>query len=143
MKWLPRFMAKVAWPVSVEECWLWTAALNSSGYGSFAIEGRGRGSHRIAYELRNGPVPAGFELDHLCRVRNCVNPDHMEPVTTRANVLRGIGPTARHARKTHCIHGHPFDDVNTRIRLNGGRDCLACRRGGFYPSLASAQEEQQ
>ena len=110
-----------------EGCWLWTGAL-SDGYGSFGIEGhRTKGAHRYAYETLVGPVPSGLQLDHLCRVRNCVNPDHLEPVTQRENLLRSEGAAARNARKTHCENGHPFDDENTSS-TNGKRRCRACGR---------------
>lgn len=124
MKWLPRFIEKIAWPEDAEECWLWTASIHPTGYGQFQL---GR-AHRVAYELRNGPIPDGLTLDHLCRVRNCVNPDHLEPVTRKVNILRGMGLSAQRARQTHCTRGHPFDEANTHIRPNGTRRCRACDR---------------
>lgn len=107
-------------------CWLWTGAL-ASGYGVLGIDGRNVFAHRFAYELLIGPIPEGLTLDHLCRIRRCCNPSHLEIVTRGENVLRGEGPTARHARKTHCKRGHPFDEANT-YRTPKGRHCRACRR---------------
>jgi hypothetical protein len=85
-----------------------------------------KAAHRLFYEQLVGPIPDGLQLDHLCRVRHCVNPDHLEPVTQTANVLRGIGPTAVNAGKTHCVHGHPFTPDNTYINKQGNRHCRAC-----------------
>ncbi|MBO0885095.1 MAG: HNH endonuclease [Mycobacterium sp.] len=98
-------------------------------------------AHRIAYTWLVGPIPEGFDLDHLCRVRSCVNPAHLEPVPRRTNLLRGRTIPAANAAKTHCPHGHPYDDTNT-VRNKTGRLCLACRRardkarglGGIAPS---------
>lgn len=113
-------------------CWIWKKP-SGSGYGrlSLGAEGVERKSkyvqaHRWSYEWYVGPIPEGFDIDHLCRVRACVNPDHLEAVTHRENVLRGIGPSAIHAAQTHCIHGHEFTPENTKIRSDGGRRCLAC-----------------
>ena len=107
-------------------CWLWTGALNSGGYGSFSVDGRARSAHVVMYELFVGPVPNGLELDHLCRVRHCVNPDHLEPVTRRENIIRGMRPVIQRAL-THCCRGHEFDEANT-YRYAGSRHCRACAR---------------
>ncbi len=109
-------------------CWLWTGHLQSGGYGQMRLDGYLTLVHRIAYQAMVGPVPAGLQLDHLCRVRRCVNPDHLEPVTNRENVLRGAGITAQNAKKTHCKRGHAFDLDNTRWSPGGGRACGACQR---------------
>jgi hypothetical protein len=114
-------------------CWLWTASLcKGTGYGQFREGGRGsrmRTAHRVAYELLVGPVPAGLQLDHLCRVRRCVNPAHLEPVTNRENQLRGAGFPARNAAKTHCAHGHEYTPENTYLHPSTGhRRCRACAR---------------
>ena len=107
-------------------CWLWQGAL-TKGYGRIEVEGRHLRVHRLAYELVKGPIPDGLSLDHLCRTRNCINPDHLEAVTTRENILRGEGIAATHARKTHCIHGHKFTAENTHV-WRGGRSCRTCKR---------------
>lgn len=108
-------------------CWLWIGTVLSGGYGQFT-DGRGRrtSAHRFAYELTNGPVSDGLHLDHLCRVRNCVNPDHLEPVTCRENVLRGIGPSAINAHRTECVNGHEFTPENTYVTPDGRRMCRIC-----------------
>jgi HNH endonuclease/NUMOD3 motif len=79
-----------AQPVPFSGCWLWVRSLNTSGYAQTRIGKKHRVVHRVAYELKHGPVPDGLELDHLCRVRCCINPDHVEPVTRKVNALRGI-----------------------------------------------------
>ena len=122
-----RFWAKV----SVDDttgCWLWQGARNKrSGYGSVAdpVKGSSGYAHRFAYRELVGPIPEGLVIDHLCRVRHCVNPDHMEPVTSGENVLRGISPAAMQKRQTHCIHGHEFTPENT-YEWRGHRACRTC-----------------
>lgn len=120
-----------------EGCWLWTAkAQTSNGYGQLRVNGRMVLVHRFAYELLVGPIPEGMQIDHLCRVRRCVNPDHLEPVTNLTNRQRSAPfrprmhrPTRRpHPREqTHCIKGHPFDEANTGAQPTGRR-CRACAR---------------
>ena len=100
-------------------CVLWEGTLDRDGYGKKA----GTLAHRLAYVAARGPIPAGLEIDHLCRVRACVNPDHLEAVTKAENQRRGIRATA-----TACIHGHPFTPENTIRRRRGGRDCRECGR---------------
>lgn len=121
------FWAKVQ---KTDGCWLWTAHVDQSGYGKFGNGKHGTTcAHRIAYELCVGPIPAGLELDHLCRVRHCVNPRHLEAVTHSENVLRGLSPAitaARQRAKTHCPKKHPYDEANT-IHRGGARFCRACR----------------
>lgn len=107
-----------------ESCWEWQGRLDPRGYGRYA----GRLAHRISYELLRGPIPSGLELDHLCRVRNCVNPDHLEPVTHRENTLRSTSPSAINATKSACPSGHPYDAENTYISPGGDRHCRACNR---------------
>lgn len=110
----------------VTGCWEWTAAKTDHGYGVF---GR-KGAHRVAFTtLRFDPGP-GLECDHLCRVRNCVNPNHMRAVTKQVNVLASTAPSARNAAKTHCVKGHPFTGENLKI-VNAGngktkRQCATC-----------------
>lgn len=105
-------------------CWEWTASTNGNGYGKFSLRGRTYSGHRVAYELHVGPIPAGLDLDHLCRNRGCVNPAHLEPVTRRENLHRS-GLT--NAGKTHCKHGHPLTAENV-VANERGRRCVACRR---------------
>ena len=107
-------------------CWLWTGAKSTGGYGRIYWSGKLLQAHRVVYELERGPIPDGLELDHLCRVRSCVNPDHLEPVTSRENLLRGVGASAANARRTACENGHEFTPENT-YRWRGTRGCKTCR----------------
>jgi len=134
-----RFWAKV---VQSGECWLWTGSTTLGGYGSCHHSGE-RLAHRWAYENMVGPIPDGLHLDHLCRVRACVNPYHLEPVTPAVNNSR-VDYTAFHegarraaekenaARRaralaaTHCKHGHPWDEANTNWSAGGTRLCKRC-----------------
>lgn len=101
-------------------CWIWTAGTNR-GYGYFNVTARrGIGAHRWAYEHLRGEIPEGLELDHLCRVRRCVNPWHLEPVTTAENVRR------QKAAITHCPQGHLYDATNTYRLASTGRKCRTC-----------------
>ena len=122
--------------VQEDHCWEWLGGKNYYGYARIRwprVHRQPLGlppeslAHRIAYLLFRGPIPLGKELDHLCRNRGCVNPGHLEVVLHRTNVLRGAGPSAGHARKTHCVHGHLFDIPNTYIYKGRRRMCRACR----------------
>lgn len=123
-----RFMAQVR--EDENGCWLWTGprkrSPNGVQYGCTRHEGRTVAAHRLAWELFRGPIPEGLQIDHLCRVTRCVNPDHLEPVTPRENVLRGEGVAAVNARKTECIRGHAFTPENTIIHCGGKRACRTC-----------------
>ena len=109
-----------------DTCWLWTGTILQSGYGQIRWNAKQYRVHRFVYELLVGPIPEGLTLDHLCRVRHCVNPAHLEPVTMRENLLRSSSFVAINARKTHCPQGHPFDSENTLV-YKGSRVCRACR----------------
>lgn len=110
------------------DCWTWTASQAGGGYGWFAsAKGRSTPAHRWSYEHLVGPVPDGLDLDHLCRNRACVRPDHLEPVTRRTNLLRGNTLPAKNAGKTHCSKGHEFIEENTYVDRLGKRHCRACR----------------
>jgi hypothetical protein len=120
-----RFWHKV---LKTETCWLWTNKWrDKDGYAHCYYWGTNHLAHRIAYTLTKGPIPKGLQIDHLCRVRDCVNPDHLEVVTNRENSLRGIGPTSQNAKKTHCIRGHEFKSGTYRI-YKGSRICRECKR---------------
>lgn len=108
-------------------CWLWTGTVTYNGYGIFEVNGKKIRAHRFSYELHKGPIPDGLTIDHLCRVRCCVNPDHLEAVTMRENTLRGYGISAQNARKTHCIYGHPLSGENIRVYKRPGRHQRICK----------------
>lgn len=121
-----RFWSKVA---KTGTCWLWTASQYRDGYGIFYDGITSVRAHRFAYEQTRGPIPEGLVIDHLCRVRHCVNPDHMEPVTNKVNVLRGESQIADLARRSHCVNNHEFTVENTYRPPHGyGRMCRTCRR---------------
>ena len=116
-----RFWSKID-IVDDDSCWLWTRGKNL-GYGLTTIRYQNLLAHRVAYELLVGQIPDGLQVDHLCRVRACCNPAHLEPVTAAENMRRS-GP---YSRKTHCPHGHAYDEQNTYHRADGhGRQCRAC-----------------
>ena len=128
MNFADRFWARVE-RGNPSECWAWTGFVGKDGYGQFGFrvgespKHHGQ-SHRVSYELLVGPVPAGLQLDHLCRVRHCVNPAHLEPVTSAENTRRGLKAT-----KTECVRGHQFTPDNTyRDPKSGTRKCRICRR---------------
>ena len=105
-------------------CWRWRGATLKGGYGRFSVPGQKTLlAHRVAYEACIGPIPIGLHLDHLCRVRNCVNPCHLEPVTQKENTLRGDTFPAANLRKTECPFGHPLDGRSRRQRF-----CRTCCR---------------
>jgi hypothetical protein len=108
-------------------CWIWLGAVQKNGYGHFWIDGRTVRAHRHAYIEKYGPIPDDLVLDHKCRVRCCVNPDHLELVTTKENIRRGDTGKAQKL-KTHCPKGHAYDEKNTRICALGKRICRACDR---------------
>lgn len=108
-------------------CWLWAGG-NSGAYGAFYDGKQVVKAHRWSYEHFCEPIASGLVLDHICCVPQCVNPTHLRPVTQRQNILFGTAPAALQAKRTHCIHGHALDEINTYIKPNGSRQCKACRR---------------
>jgi len=127
-KWVARFWGRVE-RITESGCWIWMGA-TSCGYGHVRILKELKLAHRVSYEIHRGPIPGGLELDHLCRVRCCVNPAHLEPVTSVVNTARGKlaeVTRARYARITHCPRGHAYAEPNLRYAPNGARYCLACR----------------
>lgn len=120
-----RFWAKVN---KTETCWLWIGAKDKDGYGHFRLGNLQTLAHRASYEMHIGAIPKGLTLDHLCRIRHCVNPSHLEAVDCTTNTLRGIGFAAQAARRTHCPQGHIYDLLNTHITLDGKRVCRTCHR---------------
>ena len=136
---LDRFADKIA--LTDSGCIEWIAGTQGEGYGQFF---RGRtvpgehgkiAAHRWSYEYHVGPIPAGMEIDHLCRNRLCVNPEHLEPVTSQENISRSHG----NGRKTHCPSGHPYSGDNLRV-YRGTRFCRACSRA-YHQALRAKKKE--
>lgn len=109
-------------------CWIWTGAGQTGGYGIVRREGRRIRVHRYAWELLVGPIPAGLVIDHLCRVKLCVNPDHLEPVTQQTNMHRAMVPSLIAHRKGQCTKGHPLNVPDNYVRPDGYISCRTCRR---------------
>lgn len=115
-------------PVTESGCWIWLGT-EVNGYGQIKVNGRSTLAHRYVYEQLVGPIPPGLDMDHLCRVTQCINPNHVEPVTTQVNILRGISPAALHAKKTHCDRGHELFGENLRLgKTKNDRICKVCDR---------------
>jgi len=109
-------------------CWYWIGELNDKGYGRIQVNGERFSAHDFFYETFIGPIPNGLELDHTCRVRNCVNPSHLEPVTHSENVKRAWA--IRIKNTPNCPHGHPYDKKNLYIfkQKKTGKSWRMCRR---------------
>lgn len=118
-----RFIEKVN---KTETCWLWIADKDEYGYGRFRNNGW-HGAHRFSYEHFVGQIPKGLVIDHVCRVRHCVNPNHLRIVTNKENILAGEGLCAQNARMTHCKRGHLLAGLNIQF-YRGRRCCLVCRK---------------
>ena len=130
-------------------CWEWTAKINQQGYGIFILAMTGRryvNAHRFALILAGVDIPDGLVVDHLCRVRHCVNPEHLQVTTNRTNLLRGVGWSGLNFRRTHCVHGHRFDEANTivRKRSNGAmrRFCRECNNARERARRAARRAER-
>jgi hypothetical protein len=122
-------------------CWLWVGSIYQNGYGKYGR--KGVMAHRIFYTLFKGNVPEDMALDHLCRVRRCVNPDHLEIVTLEENILRGDSQWGLNARKTHCKRGHEFTHANTGNNYaSGGRRCRKCHAVAEAKRRSSLKERK-
>ena len=113
-------------PVTESGCWIWMGTTKDNGYGQFKWKYKALLAHRESYKTYRGQIPGALQVDHLCRVRCCVNPDHLELVSCKENVIRGTGPSATNASKTHCKRGHKFNKANTYY-IKGTNDNRACR----------------
>ncbi len=107
-------------------CWLWERPLNRKGYGHAWVARKHFAIHRLSYQHFVGPIPEALQIDHLCKNRNCWNPEHLEVVTLRENIRRGDAGKPQ-ASRTHCPQGHPYNEENT-ARRNGERVCKKCAR---------------
>lgn len=133
---IPAFWQRTTIPActnAAESCWLWSGSRTNNGYGVLSWrdpgrKGRSMAAHRFAYRLLVGEIPQGLELDHLCRVRDCVNPAHLEPVTRDEN-MRRAGARPWWSKISRCKRGHEMTPENTYVRPdNGHRQCVACIR---------------
>lgn len=122
-----RFWSKVAVPEQPSCCWEWEA-VKTNGYGQFWLSGNQFQAHRVSYSWLIGSIPAEMCVDHLCRNRSCVNPDHLRLVSNAVNVLAGFGHGAINRNKTHCPRGHEYTPENTRVSAEGHRFCRTCSR---------------
>lgn len=147
-----RLAAKIE-PEPMSGCWLWSGAISPSQSGKWpygivqARDGKMRMAHRVVYEERCGSIPAGHDLDHLCRNTLCVNPAHMEPVTHKENIRRGRVSEvtkARNAAITHCPQGHPYAGGNLYLKPDGvSRECRQCVRDSGARYRAKRRGEQR
>lgn len=136
-----------------DECWPWLGNLNI-GYGRLVVDRVTYLTHRLSYELTFGKIPVGLQIDHvchnastdcpggLCSHRRCCNPSHLRAVSIAENVLAGVGTSARNARKTHCLRGHPFTDDNTYVPPGGpnARMCRLCMRNRYLRGIGRREE---
>ncbi len=129
-------------PVPESGCWLWLGPLHKTGYALFYWNGKQSYAHRFSHEAFKGQIHEGLQIDHLCRVQCCVNPDHLEAVTLKVNVLRGISPIANNSRETHCPAGHAYSYENTYVPPSGGRYCRSCMRLANKDKAARRKEER-
>lgn len=127
--------------IETNGCWIWNGYLTYQGYGAVMVDGKTHRAHRYYWSLLRGPIEKELVIDHLCRNKRCVNPEHLEPVTVQVNTLRGDGPTAKNAQKTHCKNGHPLAGDN--LYLRGGkqneRACRLCRKTAALDSQKRAR----
>jgi hypothetical protein len=128
-----RFFAKVD---ATGDCWEWLANRDKDGYGKLKVANVTYRAHRYVWELMVGPIPDGLVIDHLCRNRGCVNPDHMEPVTVAENLHRGFSIQAQNARRERCPRGHEY----RHTQGNGWRHCHECNNQKRRERRARAKE---
>jgi len=138
-----RFWEKVGPHDDPNVCWLWLGAVTGKnkpsdrGYGQLRVDGKSVLTHRFSYALCFGPIPKGMTIDHVkargCTNTLCVNPYHLEVVTLKVNILRGISPSALHAKVTHCPQGHPYNEENTYYgKTRRHRHCKICHHVAMY-----------
>ncbi|MFE5853249.1 HNH endonuclease signature motif containing protein [Streptomyces sp. NPDC056500] len=142
-RWERRFYEKVDQGTEFDDCHIWLGAKDNDGYGKFRLPtGQVKGTHIIAWQMANErTVPPGWHVDHLCRVRSCCNPDHLEPVPATENVARGESFSARNTRKTHCPKGHEYTTETIRWH-SGRRECIPCIRARDRERRAAKRAEK-
>lgn len=118
------------------DCWVWTGSVSKAGYGRICISDNGskrtRSAHRVSYETFKGEIPEGLTIDHLCKNRKCINPNHLEAVTIKENVHRGNPLWKQQMARTHCPKGHEYteDNIYRYTTKHGGtcRNCKTCMK---------------
>lgn len=125
------------------DCWNWTGSFDKDGYGKYGSKTdwvpKSYRASRLFYEQLKEPIPQGKVLDHLCRNRKCVNPEHLEVVTNKENILRGDGLASQNAKKTHCVRNHPLSGNNLLLH-DGHRRCKTCQRENEKRAYARRKE---
>lgn len=119
-------------------CWFWMGGKHQKGYGQFLLTWHPKATipaHAFSYQLFKGPIPEGYEIDHLCRTPQCVNPDHLEAVPHRINSLRGLAGL-KDSIKTHCPKGHPYSGANLYVNPKGHRVCRTCKKASYVRVVA-------
>lgn len=134
----------VGYVIEESGCWEWVGYRSEGGYGIWYFDGKARRAHRVMYERTKGSIPTGLQLDHLCRNRACVNPDHLEVVTQRENIRRGEGLATQNSVKTKCPKGHPYSPANTYNPPNrNGRECRTCKQRARRARTLNQQRPKQ
>lgn len=136
-EWTTDFIARIRHDQS--GCWVWMGYIGTQGYGQASLRRRDEYVHRLSHELWVGPIPDGYDVDHLCHNRDvaceggitclhrrCVNPDHLEAISKKENRRRQRN-VIEQMNRTHCPQGHPYDDENTISVRGNGRNCRQCR----------------